>query len=143
VIGAIEASILARLTDRLTGWRIAAMADADLARRQGGSAQPALYLAFGGIETLDAAGRGAAQRVDVAFVAVLVARHAQGAARGASAARGALALVDDVFSALAGFQPDGATGPLRLTGAGPAEYEPPTFWLPVEFSCSTVLKGAP
>lgn len=143
MIDAIETSILARLSGQLTGWRIAAMAGADLARQQGGSAQPALFLAFGGIEVLDSAVRGAAQRVDVSFIAVIVARHAQDAARGANAARGALALVDDVFSALAGFQPDGATGPLRMTGAGPAEYEPPSFWLPVEFSCNAILKSTP
>lgn len=143
MIDAIETSILARLSGQLTGWRIAAMAGADLSRQQGGYAQPALFLAFGGIEVLDSAGRGAAQRVDVSFIAVIVARHAQDAARGANAARGALALVDDVFAALAGFQPNGATGPLRMTSAGPAEYEPPLFWLPVEFSCNAILKSTP
>ena len=141
MIDIIESSILDRLSQKLPDWRVAAMADLDLAKQQGGTTQPALYLAFGGIDVLDAVGNGAAQRVDVTFTAVIVARSARNIARGDNAARGALSLVDDVFSALAGYKPMGATGALRMTGAGPAGYEPPVFWLPVEFSCGSILKA--
>ncbi len=137
MLDAIETSILARLTTRLPDWRI--ISGAQTVKAQPTNAAPLLYLSFGGMEALEAEGQGAIQRVRLVFDVIVAARQAQEPAKGAAAMRAALSYVDEVFAAVSGFRPDGATSTLRLMAVGGAEYEPPVFYLPLEFACDAIL----
>lgn len=101
---------------------------------------PAYVIVFDGLSVKDGASARDAVMAESAWLIVAIARNATRPQEGRDARHGALEMMQDAFSALAGWQPAGAMRPLRFSGAEGVDFEPPVAMLPIRFNCEVQLK---
>jgi len=136
----VEASIKARIESQLPTLRVLSSMDMDGARERQIVA-PAIFLLYDGAEVSDSSPRdGVVSFIETRWAVVLLWRNAIRAHEGDSARSEALARVPAMHEALAGFQPEGAHSRLKLIAMPEPEFEPPFYYLPMIFSCKTVLR---
>lgn len=136
MLAAVESSIVARLA--ASGVRaVGATALDDLEKIKA----PAFVVVFDGLAVKEDAMTRTAAVAEAVWLVVSVARNATRIQDGAAARHGALDMLNTAFSALAGWQPPEALGPLRFIEADGVDFEPPMALLPARFACEVILQG--
>ncbi|MCX8016477.1 MAG: phage virion morphogenesis protein [Rhodocyclaceae bacterium] len=135
MIDRIEEAIVQRLTDAVGMRAIAATVLDDVEKIKA----PALIVVFDGLTAKDTASARNAVVAESAWMVIILARNATRIQTGQSARQDALATLPRIFSALSGWQPDGAFRPLRFVQADGLEFEPPVATLAMHFTCEIHL----
>lgn len=136
---ATEAALVARLTERLPA-TVRVLTAADLASvAEGSQPTPAVHVVYQGHRVAERRADGRALRLTQTWLTVVAVRNVRDARSGAAAREDASALVDAVFAALMGWQPDGLARPLAAADAAQAAYVAGFMYLPIGWQAERVL----
>ena len=150
-VQAIEAALVARLTERLkdAGHVVAVLTAGEFATMQEQSqVHPAAAVIYNGYEVGDEVGRGVQQAVELSFLVVLVTRSAVDFANGGGAADDVSPIFDALLPAVMGWRPtlpDGVfPSPFQLAAAPGAQVSGQGFaYWPVAFTIRRTYRGTP
>jgi hypothetical protein len=140
--GGIESQLINRLEAMLVEVSVLPISDFT-SISEGTQKAKAVYVAYQGYNVTETRADGLAAQIEQTWLTVVVRRNVRLMTGAQPAREDAYQIMDIVFSALAGFQPIGASEPLRLTNAQEAEYVAGQAIFPMAWAVKTVLRGNP
>ncbi|MEW5972337.1 MAG: Gp37 family protein [Pseudomonadota bacterium] len=137
----LETAMIERLKARLpSGVHVFSAADlADVA--EGSQPTPAVHVVYHGDRPLEVNSSGRTARVEQTWLVVAAVRNVRDARVGSGARQDGMALLDQVRRALMGFQPEGASTPLKLAAAPRPGFRAGFQYLPTAFTVEIILHG--
>lgn len=137
----LEAALIHRLKDRLPAHvRVLSAADLD-GVAEGSQPTPAVHVIYYGDRPLEVNSNGRTARVEQTWLVVAAVRNVRGPRTGQDAREDGMALMWQVRRALMGWQPEGASTPLKLASAPRPGYSAGFQYLPTAFTVETIILG--
>lgn len=139
----LESALIERLQTRLPAG-VHVLSAADLAGvAEGSQPTPAVHVVYQGDRPLEVSSSGRTARVEQTWLVVAAVRNVRDARAGTGARQDGMALLDQARRALMGWQPEGASTPLKLAAAPRPGFHAGFQYMPTAFAIETILHGDP